>query len=215
MYPRPDGDLPICPRGSAPERQQERALQGWDRRRRAEFTPDLGQRERLLAENARMSAARLVGLITAAVLTGDDAALEEAFLGLSAEEADGLGKAAAVELERHTKANGDWFPWAVLWSEVGRARLRDAGAGFRERLEKTINARTQWEVQQRRLAAERATEAVRRAVRPLMRRGARKAEIEEAAGRAAAGALEWDPDIYVILVEEMDACHQGEPALYG
>jgi len=160
-------------------------------------------------------APRLVGLLTAAAIVGDDGALEEGFHGLTAEEADSVGKAAMVELERHATATGDWSPWAMLCQEAGRARLRDAGAGFRERLDKAIAAKTQWEIRQRRLAAERATEAVRRAVRPLMRRGARKAEIEEAAGRASAGALEWDPDIYQILVEELDACHQEEAAFHG
>lgn len=54
-----------------------------------------------------------------------------------------------------------------------------------------------------------AERKVRVAVRPLLHEGSSKAEIEEAAGRAAEGStLEW-PDIYPILREEMFRARRG------
>lgn len=50
-------------------------------------------------------------------------------------------------------------------------------------------------------AAWQAEDRVRRAVRPLMEAGATKSAIEEAAGQAAAGVIDW-PAIYAILRDE-------------
>lgn len=71
-----------------------------------------------------------------------------------------------------------------------------------------LQARLHWTMRDRAIAAQRAREnaetAMRWAVRPLIRGGASKAEIEEAAGRANADVLEW-AEIAPILAQEWDA----------
>lgn len=73
-----------------------------------------------------------------------------------------------------------------------------------------LQARLHWSMRDQaeaaRRAEENATTAIRWAVRPLIRDGASKAEIEEAAGQANGGALEWD-DIVPILKDEWLAVH--------
>lgn len=151
-----------------------------------------------------MSAAiRLIGLTRAAAITGNAAALAAAFDGLDAQEAAVLAEAASVDLEARGAVRGDYGPWALLHAEAGRARLQEAGAGFRARLDEAAGTRRAWELRQRRVAVERAEAGIRRAVRPLLRQRASKAEVEEAAGRAAGEVIEW-PRIFAILVEEFD-----------
>lgn len=69
-----------------------------------------------------------------------------------------------------------------------------------------LQARLHWamrdQAQAHRRAIENARTAVRWAVRPLFDRRAPAAEIEEAASKAAAGALEW-PEVTAILRDEM------------
>ncbi len=73
-----------------------------------------------------------------------------------------------------------------------------------------LQARLHWSMRDQaeaaRRAEENATTAIRWAVRPLIRDGASKAQIEEAAGQANGGALEWD-DIVPILKDEWLAVH--------
>lgn len=149
-----------------------------------------------------MSAARLIGLTVAAAESRDRAALEAAFNDLNTEESEALGAAAGILLEREARLTGNWGPWAEMWSEAGRARLQEAGAGFRQRLDASANAQTEWE-RRARLAEE---QNLRRVVSPLMRRGAAKAEIEERAGKFA-DSLGW-PRVFAILVEELGNTRQ-------
>jgi hypothetical protein len=71
-------------------------------------------------------------------------------------------------------------------------------AGLQMRLHWTMRDRAQ----EARRAAENAATAVRWAVRPLFDRKASKAEIEEAAGKAAGEILTW-PQVVAILRDEL------------
>lgn len=172
-----------------------------------------------------MTAPKLIGLAAAAAHHAANArnpddladahdALDEAFYGLDADEAHALGKAAGVLLEQHARQTGDWNPWAQIWWNARRPALWEAGAGFRARLDKAANAKSEWEIRGRRLAVERAEAGVRRAVRPLLHQRASKAQVEEAAGRAAGETIEW-PRIFAILVEEFDQVAQVAGVAHG
>lgn len=69
-----------------------------------------------------------------------------------------------------------------------------------------LQARLHWTMRDRAIAAQRAREnastAIRWAVRPLFETQAPAAEIEEAAGKANGGVLEW-PEVATILRGEM------------
>lgn len=167
---------------------------------------------------------RLVGLVTAAATVRDRDALAAAFWDLDADEARALGAAAGVVLERQASETGDWRAWAELWYPAQIATRWEAAAGFRERLDAAANKRRQqrrlspaereWEALMRHQDADCAEHDLRQAVRPLMRRGASKAEIEEAAGRVADDLIEW-PRIFAILIEELGAARRSEVAHHG
>lgn len=73
-----------------------------------------------------------------------------------------------------------------------------------------LQARLHWTMRDRAIAAQRAREnastAIRWAVRPLILANASKAAVEEAAGQANGGVLEWD-EIVQILRNEWEALH--------
>lgn len=167
-----------------------------------------------------MGAGRLIGITVAAAHVAAEArgnadalavahdAMDMAFADLNGEEATALGAAAGVLLERHARATGNWGPWAEVWWNAGLQALHEAAAGFRARLDADINRRGEWERKMRQAQAERAETELRRVVRPLMHRGASKAEIEESAG-AYAEALGWNR-VFSVLVTELDAFRQRD-----
>jgi hypothetical protein len=161
-----------------------------------------------------MSAFRLIGLTCAAAELDDHAALESAFEGMNPPEAAALGAAAGALLARQARDTGDWRPWARIWWHAELPGLQWAAASWRARLDASAGKQREWEIRTRWAEMARVEQKIRRAVRPLLRAGAPKATVEEAAGQAAGNVVEW-PRIFQILCDELDHIRQPEVHDHG
>ena len=160
-----------------------------------------------------MSALRLIGLVCAAAELHDHEAIEAAIDGLNADEAEALLGVVAARMELHARQTGDWRPWAEIHRYARLPALREAATGFRARLDTEYNHRSDREQRTRRAQVDRAEFLLRRTVAPLLRRGASKAEIEEAAG-VYADLLGWNRT-FSVLVEELHRFRITPRSRYG
>lgn len=160
-----------------------------------------------------MSTLRLIGLACAAAELQDRETLGATIEGLNPEEAEALLEVVAARMELHALHTGDWRPWAEIQWYARLPVLREAAAGFRARLDAEANRHSEWEQRMKRAETELAERGLRNAVAPLIRHGASKTAIEDAAS-AYAEPLGWNR-VFGVLVEELDRLRQSRRIRHG